>query len=265
VIAIALKEQPSSSTDAAGDASGGNNALIPFASPLGGDTVSVNAQPEASAATTGDENNNESPEARAEREKKERLAKLEPTMSFVSGGVYFSGKLAKRMPALRMSDNKIMLIPSPRAGVAQIGKPLFEMAGDMTPEQQKEHEYVLTAMRLSVYFHEARHSDGHGKSLGFMHAICPQGHDYEGLPACDSSLNGAYTVGAEILKTFLKNCKNCSEADQQVLALMYLDSTSRVMPTVDELESDGSVKKAKPKVWDAAPEGLSALADMPRD
>ena len=80
-----------------------------------------------------------------------------------------------------------------------------------------------------------------------MHMTCPKGHDYEGQPACDESLNGPYTVGALMMTEMAKACEeNCSEKDKSTLKMLVLDSANRIMATThrDEAATD----------WDATPE-----------
>lgn len=54
--------------------------------------------------------------------------------------------------------------------------------------------------RISIYVHEARHSDcptteSATTGCGYPHIICPQEHEMAGLPACDDLSWGSYAFG----------------------------------------------------------------------
>jgi hypothetical protein len=121
-----------------------------------------------------------------------------------------------------------------RNGVMQIGPALFDPR--YMPNSSFQDSYANTAVRVETLFHEARHADGNsvGRSLGFYHAICPEGagvaEEYVKKPACDSNANGPYTVGAKILKAYIEKCGDlCSIQDRTVLEGFMLDSLSRVV------------------------------------
>jgi hypothetical protein len=134
-------------------------------------------------------------------------------------------------------------VTSPRTGIIQIGEGLFN---DKLFNGIDREATSRKSFRLSTFFHEARHSDGNGKSLGFFHSACPPGHTYEGQSACDASINGPYMIGALTTLYFLKSCTNCSEAEKELLSLMTYDDFSRVTSGLDA---------SKAQVWDEKPEG----------
>ena len=84
-------------------------------------------------------------------------------------------------------------------------------------------------LRLSVLFHEARHSDGNGQYAAFPHATCASG-DYQGLAACEENLNGPYAVQAILLRYFYSGCTNCTDTEKQGLLLALSDFQSRLQP-----------------------------------
>ncbi|GAB4408258.1 MAG: hypothetical protein OHK0056_09140 [Bacteriovoracaceae bacterium] len=152
-------------------------------------------------------------------------------MSNVGTVLYLAGKSSKQLlqvkiPLTLFKSDKIR-VTSPRTGVIQIGEGLF--LKQFMFDEKNEDALSSTLSRLMTFFHEARHSDGNGKSLGFLHAICPPGHDYAGLNACDRNLNGPYSVGKVMAKEFLKACPDCSEAEREKIRLSMLDSESRVI------------------------------------
>lgn len=168
--------------------------------------------------------------------------KVKIVMSNLGTALYLIGKMNNFLLGLQMPGLERLPVTSPRVGILQIGESLFEMG--RTKNNKLERDSSL--MRVSTLFHEARHSDGNRKSLGFAHAICPPGHDYAGFSACDFSLNGAYSVGYQVGRVAAENCKKCSVAQREALRLDYLDSLSRVLPKQENIEA---------RYLDAIPEG----------
>lgn len=173
-------------------------------------------------------------------------------MSNIGTALYVGGKNERQIYGMKISRGLLrkaekVAVTSPRAGIIQIGEGLF--APELTVNRENEGALANSIFRLGTFFHEARHSDGNGVSLGFMHSLCPAKHDYEGQPACDENLNGPYTVGALIMAEMAKTCEDsCSEKDKQTLKLMVLDSANRVMTMTK--------KGGYSKEWDDRPEGL---------
>lgn len=173
-------------------------------------------------------------------------------MSNTGAGLYMAGKEQKALYGMKVSRGLLkkshnVLITSPRAGIIQVGEGLFDLRYLVN---NKDRNAVANKIdRLSTFFHEARHSDGNGVSLGFAHSKCPKGHDLEGAHACDSNKNGPYTVGALMHLELLKTCgTGCSEKDLEVSKLKILDSFNRILP----LDSKGQPTTN----WDPKPESL---------
>lgn len=170
-------------------------------------------------------------------------------MSNIGTGIYLNGKQEKKIYAMKISRGFLksdkIVIDSPRAGIIQIGPGLF--ARKFTINNNEPESIANSIHRLGNLFHEARHSDGHGESLGFVHARCPKGHDLEGAYACDENLNGPYTVSARVVSELIKACDDiCSVREQEILKLTVLDSQNRVL--------DKTFKGVKVKNWDDRPE-----------
>lgn len=153
-------------------------------------------------------------------------------MSNVGAAVYIQGKNERKLyqmkipTALFKTEN--VLVDSPRAGVIQIGPGLFESRFNIN--NANPDSVANSIHRLSVLFHEARHSDGHAESLGFVHVRCPKGHDYEGLYACDAYQNGAYAISAQVTEKMLNACNDqCSTREEEILKLVILDAKNRIM------------------------------------
>ncbi len=173
-------------------------------------------------------------------------------MTNSGAGLYLAGKKASQVYSLKISRGYLkkplrVLAESPRVGIIQIGEGLFERQLTINNENPKAIANSLN--RLATFFHEARHSDGNGKSLAFAHSPCPKGHDYAGALACDENLNGPYTIGASVTKEFIKACGvDCSEREKEMLLIMALDSYGRVIKT----NSKGKAST----LWDESPESL---------
>ncbi len=157
-------------------------------------------------------------------------------MSNVGAALYLIGKKNKALLAFQKSDGRVLPIVSPHHGLIQIGAGLFHEQLRVNAEAQ-DHP-ANSVDRIATFFHEARHSDGHGSTLGFLHAICPEGHAYAGYPACDESKNGPYTVGAQILKTLTAACADCSEKEKIALQMLEADSRSRVLAGAKDWSDD---------------------------
>ncbi len=160
-------------------------------------------------------------------------------------GLYIEGKTAGRLLELDLGT-RIVRSTSPRIGVIQIHAGLFDPSRAMTSDQGAQGAQGAmsnTLNRLSILFHEARHSDGNKESLGFLHAVCPEGHKFAGMSVCDRNANGPYQVEGTILRSFTESCERCSSGERERLRLKYLNSFERVISK---------------EIWDDQPEGLAA-------
>ena len=173
-------------------------------------------------------------------------------MSNLGAALYMGGKSQNTLYGMKVSRGLLkkqikVTVDSPRAGIIQVGEGLFHQQLTINPENENALSNSLN--RLATFFHEARHSDGNGASLGYAHSKCPAGHELAGEYACDESLNGPYAVGALMTVEMIKSCDDsCSEREKEILKLIALDSAGRIMTTT---------KKGTPAVdWDASPEAL---------
>lgn len=173
-------------------------------------------------------------------------------MSNIGAALYLGGKQQREVYGMKVSRGFLrraekVEVTSPRAGIIQIGEGLF--APELAVNESNEDALANSIFRLGTFFHEARHSDGNGKSLGFLHTNCPAGHDYANQPACDENLNGPYTVGTLMMAEMAKACEeNCSEKDKQTLKLIVLDSANRILTKTHKGENSTD--------WDTTPEIL---------
>ena len=158
-----------------------------------------------------------------------------PRTSMVNLGaaLYSLGKDKLMRIRLMIPGFDLVDIGSPRIGVLKVGPGLFMGIEDEKQAiQNRLSSNVMTIYRLGIMMHEARHSDGNGSSLTFPHMTCPPNHEYAGILACDNSLNGPYTVGANSVEVLLKNCKECSIKEKTKLAEIALDYRSRVIRSI---------------------------------
>jgi hypothetical protein len=177
--------------------------------------------------------------------------KVSVLMSNLGAGIYTVGKYSSVLYGVILADSTEVILSSPRAGLLQVGPGLISPR--TLPNKDDPAALTNSLFVLATLFHEARHSDGHGQSLGFPHAICPKGHNYEGYAACDFNLNGPYTVGAQVLKTYTEACgKDCTIPEREALRLRYLDSFDRVIKS----RKLSLGRKEKATAWDPAPEGV---------
>ncbi len=172
-------------------------------------------------------------------------------MANIGAAAYVMGKKAKVLLNLNVPGIGSFSMTSPRTGLLQIGEGLFMGSG------QKRQNIVDDIFRAGILFHEARHSDGRGKTLGFLHAKCLSG-DYTGRLACDYSTNGPYTIGSTVMLALLKECRDtgkCTARSNAVLKAMYIDQASR---TIRSFEAPSTLSKETRAgvAWDDAPEGV---------
>lgn len=149
-------------------------------------------------------------------------------------------------------EQKYLKLSSPRVGMITVGPGLF-LEKFMYDKINKKAE-SNSLFRLATFFHEARHSDGNKKHIAFIHAICPDGHDFQGYNACDRNLNGPYTVGAQMTKEFLVNCETCTDQTKEKMKLRYLDSLERVIKVTKKIKNNRE-QNIRSKHLDPLPEG----------
>ncbi len=123
-------------------------------------------------------------------------------------------------------DGQTVYATSTRVGIIQVGEGLFFKGLQVSENEQAPANSIS---RLGTFFHEARHSDGNGKSTGFAHDRCPITHPYANSFACEKSSNGSYSVGALTLRNLLANCTDCTEKEKTSLQLLVLDSFDRIL------------------------------------
>lgn len=151
---------------------------------------------------------------------------LTTIMVNLGAALYRYGKQNSEILTLDVGGQTIY-VKSPRVGVIQIGEGLFSAwSVRNAPKDSRANSLI----RLSVFFHEARHSDGNGDNVTFPHAMCPDWHDYGGNYSCDSHLNGPYVVDSIMLRNLRSACTDCSNTDIQTFKAFQADAESRLLP-----------------------------------
>lgn len=147
------------------------------------------------------------------------------TLANVGASLYIAGKTNSILLGL-VFDGKKIYASSPRVGIVRVEESMFATDRLVNPQPRSAANSIV---RLSSLFHEARHSDGTGKSTGFLHDLCPPEHDLADRPACEAISNGPYSLGAQVEKHLLEQCSDCSEVEKTQLAANISDSLSRVI------------------------------------
>jgi hypothetical protein len=145
--------------------------------------------------------------------------------------IYLHGKELGRLEGIDF-DGTPLFFTSPRVGLIKIGGGLFNADDDIGDPASD----AFRLKRLAILVHESRHSDGHGKTLGFKHVICPAGHDYEGLAGCDRSSNGPYALGSAFLSATIDTCENCTDIQKEALRGEAIDYAGRVVASDDDFQ-----------------------------
>ena len=150
---------------------------------------------------------------------------VKTVMTNLGSALYMQGKQYNVYYGLKF-DGEVVYAKSTRVGLLQVGEGLFDPGFLLNPDLVAPANSVS---RLSTFFHEARHSDGSGKSTGFGHDLCPKGHPYFGYYACEASSNGSYTVGGLAQRNLLNNCSACSPKEKAMLTAGVADSFGRIV------------------------------------
>lgn len=166
---------------------------------------------------------------------KEEPEELGVTVMSNLASYYLMGKMYNLFIGFDFDGEKVF-VKSPRTGLLKVGRGLFLKEFRINKENVDHPSNSVS--RLATLFHEARHSDGNGKSLLFMHDFCPADHYFAGAPACDRSGNGPYTIGGLAQKHLIQKCTTCSVAEKTALTAGVADSFGRVLLTVKNRDAE---------------------------
>lgn len=157
--------------------------------------------------------------------------KVVTLMVNLGAAYYRQGKRDSKVYSLPMNGTYID-IKSPRVGIIQIGEGHFSANRVSGTDLSSLANRLL---RLTVLFHEARHTDGNGTNVAFPHRTCTSG-TYSGNAACEANLNGPYMVELVLLNHFYSQCTNCSSSELSTFQAKIADKLSRL--TDDAAYSD---------------------------
>lgn len=155
----------------------------------------------------------------------EAVQEVKTVMTNIGGALYLMGKRENVLLGINFDGEKIFAT-SPRTGLLQVGEGLFLKDFQVAPNANAPANSIS---RLGTLFHEARHSDGNGRSTGFTHDICPELHPYQGHAACEKSANGSYTIGALSQRQLIQNCTSCTQQEKSALTAKVADSFHRII------------------------------------
>jgi hypothetical protein len=153
------------------------------------------------------------------------FSKMTTIMSNTGAYVYLKGKEADALFTLPINGVSIP-IRTPRVGIIRIGPGLFTVNRIKSSDL---NSLANVLVRMGTLFHEARHSDGNGKTAGFPHASCTINNQVSS--ACEMNLNGPYMLEAKFLKLAQSICKSNSCTVEELEGLKYFqaDSASRLI------------------------------------
>lgn len=166
-----------------------------------------------------------------------------------SASFYYTGKKNKALLEFQhpYRDEIKITIDSPRAGIISVQSGWDRTSTELNPNSKNSAVNFIN--RISVLFHEAKHSDGHAENLAYFHSLCPNTypgsdtkHSYAGMRACDKMINGPYRIQVELIKVLLK--KYSTELNirgRTLLEVVVADYASRII-YFPELVQDNRLK-----------------------
>jgi hypothetical protein len=176
-------------------------------------------------------------------------------MNNLGASLYQVGKSSGALLLVAIDGVGKVPVKSPRVGIIQVGDGMF-YTGFKNLQGLSIDSQAYRSFRVASLYHEARHSDGNGVSLGFSHAVCPSGHEYEGMKACDRNSNGPYTIEALLIKSMMRSCQDCTVSDLEAMKLMAINYKNRAIAELSSYPDYGfQTRKIKSAEWDATPEG----------
>lgn len=192
-----------------------------------------------------------------------RRVKAEVGASNIGTALFFQGAV-DGAPFTITKGEKRIVFDSTRVGMMHVG-PGYKARVDLNGKRIS----IPAAYRQAILIHEARHSDcsvsasaedfsvAHGASnyvdflsrfkkieCGHAHVLCPGGHDFAGLPACDRQPWGAYSIGAVFLAARTRDAK--SELDQRILEGEATSALSRLLFDKEDMR-DGKMGEPQMK------------------
>lgn len=192
-------------------------------------------------------------EAKNEEEKKS-ASQAQVGASNIGTALFMQGAVDGAPMTIKKGDSTIVFDTS-RVGMMLVGP------GYLSRVEVRGKRYSIpAAYRQGILVHEARHSDcsvstskddfsvaraasNYNEFLrafkkiecGHAHAICPSGHDFAGLPACDRQPWGPYSIEAIFLAARVRDAT--SEIDQRILESEATSALSRLLFDKDAMKN----------------------------
>lgn len=154
-------------------------------------------------------------------------------MENTGSGIYRDGKKYSKLYTVNVAGQTFP-VKTTRVGIVRIGEGLFT-AGQV--KSKSAESPVNTLLRIAVFVHESRHSDGNGTNTGFPHAMCTSG-TYVNRYSCENNLNGPYAIESLLLESFYESCSDCDSTDKQALASAALDAYNRIQQSTAQVRDD---------------------------
>ncbi|MEK7356175.1 MAG: hypothetical protein AAB250_06975 [Bdellovibrionota bacterium] len=177
---------------------------------------------------------------------KKSSEKGEVGASNVGAGLFAQGVVEGTPVAIKSATERIVF-DSPRVGMMLVGP------GYKASVSAKGQQITLpAAYRQAILVHEARHSDCSIRTTkedfavartaisyrdflakfkniecGHLHTLCPSGHDFAGIAACDRQPWGAYSIGAIFVAARMRDAK--SDLDRRILEATASDAITRLL------------------------------------
>ena len=145
-------------------------------------------------------------------------------------------------------------INTPAIGVVRLGERFFNSDYySESPPAAGVDPLAFRLFRISTLLHEAAHSRGQGKYLGFAHVLCPQEIPFVGgTQACDASRNGGNGVKAAFLEAVVKSCQHMRSKDSEVEPLPLCQSVES-LKFLRKRASECRSRILSQEFWDETP------------
>lgn len=136
--------------------------------------------------------------------------------------LYVTGKMRGELKGVSLPGfKKNFPVKTPRIGYIMYSPRMFAVAKNYGIEDPKS--LAASLFRLSSFwFHEARHSDGNGDNVGFLH------HEVDGVDY-DVFRNGPYAINGYMAEMLAENCDQCTPREKGGLREMASDCLDLVL------------------------------------
>ncbi len=145
-------------------------------------------------------------------------------MSNLGAAKYLNGKDSSQLLSMGVNGGYIS-VTTPRIGLEQLAEGHF--TANRVPGTELG-SLTNRLLRLAVYFHEGRHTDGNSDNTAMPHKVCTSGTYYK-KAACEGNSNGPYAVELALLKKFPNQCRGCTYSEISTINAKIADKQSRMI------------------------------------